>query len=158
MTLCHTLNVRMVDPRPANILDCFHKTAFQSLPKIWQQKISSQDPSILEGAVKRRYCQLVKYFPSDANVGEVITELERDEEMLEAVRHTTLLIGMHSDSSATEAIVHIALHYCKPFMVVPCCVFLNFFKQQFLPSEEEGKMVPVRSHNHTDGDTFFCKP
>ena len=72
--------------------------------------------------------------------------------MLEAVRHTTLLIGMHSDSSATEAIVHIALHYCKPFMVVPCCVFLNFFKQQFLPSEEaEGKMVPVRSRKQ------FCR-
>jgi hypothetical protein len=163
LTLCHRLHVKMVDPRPADILDCFNKNIFRSLPKKWQQKISSQDPNVLKSAIQKRFHQHVMYFPSDADGSTSLSELEKNEDLLEAVTSATLLIGMHSDG-ATEAIVDVAMRYRKPFMVVPCCVFPNFFKHRLIPrdipqSKEgvdtcekvENELIPVRSHEQ------FCR-
>ena len=175
MTLCHTLRVQMVDPRPADIYDCFQKHVFRSLPKKWQQKIDSQDPSQIQGVIDRRFKQHVKFFPSDGGVdgdgssifsnnknivsNGVIEELQRDNELLEAVKNCTLIIGMHADG-ATEAIVEIALQFRKPFIVVPCCVFPNLFRHRLVPmidedgkecGGDEAKMVPVRNHEQ------FCR-
>lgn len=174
MTLCHTLRVRMVDPRQADIYDCFQKHVFRSLPKKWQQKIDSQDPSQIQSVIGRRFKQHVKFFPSDGGVNSdgasilsnkndgsngVIDELQRDKELLEAVKNCTLIIGMHADG-ATEAIVEIALHFRKPFIVVPCCVFPNLFRHRLVPmidddgkecGGDEAKMVPVRNHEQ------FCR-
>lgn len=156
LTLCHALNVRMVDPRPANIYECFHKNVFRSLPKKWQQRINSQDPSVIQGVVHRRFSQFVACFPMDG--GDILQELKQnDGELLEAVQNSTLIIGMHADG-ATEAIVEIALHYSKPFVVVPCCVFPNLFRHRQVPVFDDAenpsvvtKMVPVRNHEQ------FCQ-
>ena len=144
LTLCHTLRVEMVDPRAADIYDCFHKQVFKSLPKKWQQRINSQDPERIKSVINHRFHQFEQYFPSDGN--DVITELMRDEKLLDAVQRSTLIIGMHADG-ATEAIVDIALHFRKPFIVVPCCVFPNLFRSRFVPSDDDPeKMLPVRNH------------
>ena len=154
LTLCHTLNVRMVDPRPADIYECFHKLVYRSLPKKWQQRINSQDPAAIQSVVHRRFSQFVKCFPMDG--GETIQEIEQDEELKHAVEKSTLMIGMHADG-ATEAIVDIAIHYRKPFVVVPCCVFPNLFRHRQVPVWDDAdpsvvlKMVPVRDHEQ------FCQ-
>lgn len=162
LTLCHRLCVRMVDPRPADILDCFHKIVFRSLPKKWQEKIKSQDAQILQTAIQRRFHQHIMYFPSDSDKSMCISELEKNKELLETVKSASLLIGMHSDG-ATEAIVDVAMHFRKPFMVVPCCVFPNFFTHRFIPKNVEqinkkefaernkNDMIAVRSHEQ------FCQ-
>ena len=155
LTLCHKLHVKMIDPRPCNILDCFNQLVFRSLPKKWQEKISSQDASIIENAIKRRFQQLVIYFPSDSDVSTCLSQLHENEELLNAVKYSSLMIGMHADG-ATESIVDVAMKYRKPFMVVPCCVFPNLFKHRFIPRKNDNDdvndiMVPVRSHEQ------FCK-
>lgn len=144
MTICHRLNVKMVDPRPANISECFHKLIYRSLPKKWQQKIS-QNPNVIENALERRFEQHVMYFPADADGQMCIEALESNKVLLETVIGCSLMIGMHSDG-ATEAIVDIAMKFRKPFMVVPCCVFPNFFKHRFIP-----RWV-VEKHDNDDGD------
>ena len=162
LTICHRLHVKMVDPRPANPLDCFHKLILRSLPNKWQTKIS-QNPTAIEDAFRRRFEQHVMYFPADAQSQMCIETLEANDVLLQTVMGCSLMIGMHSDG-ATEAIVDIAMKYRKAFMVVPCCVFPNFFKHRFLPrrgvdtdTEENGKecreddLIPVRSHEQ------FCK-
>ena len=53
-------------------------------------------------------------------------------------------------TGATEAIVDVALKYKKPFVVVPCCVFPNFFQQRMLV-EDDGRVVRVRSYEQ------FCR-
>jgi hypothetical protein len=149
LSLCLCLKVIMIDPRTANIYDCFQKHVFNSLPKKWQERMSSQDPDRIKSIIKHRFHQFEQYFPSDGN--DVIAELNRDERLLDAVQRSTLIIGMHADG-ATEAIVDIALHYRKPFIVVPCCVFPNFFRHRCIPSDDDPeKMVPVRNHEQ------FCK-
>lgn len=162
LTLCNRLCVRMVDPRPADVLDCFHKIVFRSLPKKWQEKIKSQDAQILETAIQRRFYQHVMHFPCDSDKSMCLSELKKNKELMETVKSASLLIGMHSDG-ATEAIVDVAMHYRKPFMVVPCCVFPNFFTHRFIPRDIEpsnhknfgeqykNNMIAVRSHEQ------FCK-
>jgi len=50
---------------------------------------------------------------------------------------------------ATEAIVDCALKYQKPFVVVPCCVFPNFFPMRTISVDlEDGnppQITPVRT-------------
>ena len=172
MTLCCTLHVRMVDPRRANIYDCFYKTVFRSLPKKWQQKINShleeeehheQDDehnrnkqdhnhdhnhnptstcssvttqnSKIQAMIHRRFFQYVQQFPMDGIGDATIQQLEQDDnqELFQAVQQASLIIGLHADG-ATEAIVDIALYYNKPFVVVPCCVFPNFFRHRLVPA------------------------
>jgi len=78
-------------------------------------------------------------------------------------------VGLHADG-ATEAIVDAALLYRKPFVVVPCCVFPNLFRDRYVrvplvdapedggdAGQESGariveeKRVPVRTHEQ------FCR-
>lgn len=134
MTLCHTLRVQMVDPRPADLYDCFQKHVYRSLPQKWQQRIDAQDPSAIQAVIERRFQQLIKCFPMDGS--DILCEVQKDEALLEAVEGCSLMIGMHADG-ATEAIVDIALHYRKPFVVVPCCVFPNLFRHRLVPAAEE---------------------
>eukprot|EP00555_Chaetoceros_dichaeta_P013037 CAMPEP_0198269748 /NCGR_PEP_ID=MMETSP1447-20131203/42439_1 /TAXON_ID=420782 /ORGANISM="Chaetoceros dichaeta, Strain CCMP1751" /LENGTH=132 /DNA_ID=CAMNT_0043961465 /DNA_START=42 /DNA_END=440 /DNA_ORIENTATION=+ len=60
---------------------------------------------------------------------------------------------MHADG-ATEAIVDMALQYRKPFVVVPCCVFPNFFQHRFVPvlTNEGGVVVLDDDEDDTDTD------
>lgn len=192
LTLCHSLFVQMVDPRPANLYDCFYKNIYRSLPKKWQEKISVQDDKgtttqqqpdsadKIQCILDSRFHQFVKPFPCDGGLDDdddddnddgkggsstkipaAVIQLKQDPELLQAVENCTLMIGLHADG-ATEAIVDIALYYQKPFVVVPCCVFPNFFRHRMVPSlpavdnsdsvdDENMTMVPVRTHEQ------FCQ-
>ena len=60
-----------------------------------------------------------------------------EQQLREAVRDATLIVGLHADG-ATEAIVDAALEHGKPFVVVPCCVFPNFFPFRRIPVHAAG--------------------
>lgn len=149
MTLCHSTNVILVDPREADIMKVFQNTVYRSLPKKWQERISAQDSKEIAKKLDERFKQLIMYFPMDGSKDlDILKELEKSRELLDAVENCTLMIGIHADG-ATEAIVDIALHYRKPFIVVPCCVFPNLFKERMVSSYIDGKetLVPVRNHD-----------
>jgi hypothetical protein len=148
MTMCHSTNVILVDPREADILKVFQNTVYRSLPKKWQERISAQDSKDIAKKLDGRFKQLMTYFPMDGSKEfDVLKELMKNPELSDAVENCTLMIGIHADG-ATEAIVDIALYYRKPFIVVPCCVFPNLFKERKVPSNIDGDeiFVPVRNH------------
>lgn len=147
MTLCHSTNVVLVDPRVADVLKVFQNTVFRSLPKKWQEKISAQDSKDIAKKLDERFKQLIMNFPMDGSKDfDIVKELEKNYDLLQAVENCTLMLGIHADG-ATESIVDIALHYRKPFMVVPCCVFPNLFKDRMVPSGiDEDTFIPVRNH------------
>lgn len=141
LSICHKVKVLIIDPRRANISKCFEEVVLKSLPKKWQQRYLQQatsNPKFLEETIDRFVLdQLLMYF-TESSVNQC-TILE------EAVQNASLLIGFHADG-ATEDIVNVALRYNKPFVVVPCCVFPNFFPDRFLVSHSFQEKVPVRSY------------
>jgi len=185
LSLCHCLNVVMIDPRPANIASVYMNSVVPKLPKKWQTSIKEgmkQSPTLVTDRLEKRFSQLVMPFTSPScpffgiPTDEVVSQY-KDETLHEAVRNASLIVGLHADG-ATEAIVDAALSYCKPFVVVPCCVFPNLFNQRYItvpvdnaPREEVGSdrenngsmqpssacgdgsviKVPVRTHDQ------FCK-
>jgi len=145
LCMCHKLLVVMVDPRPADIVNCFETLVLPKIPKKWQQRLEDQrstNPGFVKETVGERFRQLVTTF-DDYTVSQS-TELQ------EAVEQASLILGLHADG-ATEAIVDAALKYQKPFVVVPCCVFPNFFVHRQVLDEATNTMVPVRSHDQ------FCR-
>lgn len=170
LSLCHKLNVRMIDPRPADIESVYMNSVVPKLPNKWQKSIEErmqQAPTFVQDEIKKRFSQLVMpfiappYAPSPAN--------EEENTLDDAVRNASLLIGLHADG-ATEAIVDAALLYRKPFVVVPCCVFPNLFSERYVrvPMDDNGestphkKRVPVRTHDQfcqylLDKDNRFVK-
>lgn len=143
LCLCHGQNVVMIDPREANVVDCFEQLVFPRLPNKWQQRIEVQrsaSPTFIQDLLNNRFQQLVTCFDEYS--------LQSSHELQDTVQNATLLIGLHADG-ATEAIVDAALKYNKPFVVVPCCVFHRIFCDRRLC--EDGKIVPVQSHEQ------FCK-
>ena len=130
----------MVDPRLANVVQCYNDVVLRGLPKKWQQRLRQKqatNPNLLTQALQERFRQLTIYFDSKT--------VAQDATLRTAVQNAQLLIGMHADS-ATEAIVDIALEYEKPFVVVPCCVFPNFFSHRKIV-KEDGVSYPVRSYD-----------
>jgi hypothetical protein len=144
LCMCHLTSVVMVDPRPADVAHCYEALVLPKIPKKWQQRLEARrasNPHFVEEMVQERFRQLV--MPMDDHTLATSIELQ------EAVRDARLLVGMHADG-ATEAIIHAALLYKKPFVVVPCCVFPNLFQERRV-SNDEGNTVPVRSHEQ------FCR-
>jgi hypothetical protein len=146
LSLCHSLRIRMIDPRPANISDVYMNSVVPKLPKKWQISLKKRlvcRPNFVDDMVNDRFVQLVTHFtidapssPLDDNDDDNIEDEEgrrlfQDESVEDAVRNASLIIGLHADG-ATEAIVDAALRYNKPFVVVPCCVFPNFFRDRFI--------------------------
>mmetsp|Transcript_12468 Transcript_12468/g.31396 ORF Transcript_12468/g.31396 Transcript_12468/m.31396 type:complete len:392 (+) Transcript_12468:58-1233(+) len=162
LTMCHTQRVVMVDPRPADIVDCFERIVLPKIPNKWQRRLEEQrkgNPDFVQNKVESRFQQLVTTFDSpkimfdmkDDNI-PVPTPLGSRSDLIElqaAVQHATLIVGLHADG-ATEAIVDAALKYNKPFVVVPCCVFPNFFPmRRLIIDQKDGgppQTIPVRSH------------
>lgn len=146
LTFCHGVSVTMVDPRPADIPAVFLKDVVPKLPNKWQKRLNdrcAENPEFIVQTVGKRFHQLVMYF-TDETVAD-------DDELLQAIKECSLLIGMHADS-ATECIVDVALRYQKPFVVVPCCVYPNFFQHRFLLNADGGgQKVPVRTYEQ------FCE-
>jgi hypothetical protein len=106
----------MVDPRPADVADCFESLVLlPKIPKKWQQRMEERranNPNVVVDTIQERFRQLV--MPLDEHTLSTSTDLQ------EAVRDARLLVGMHADG-ATESIID-APHslYKKPFVVVPC--------------------------------------
>ena len=143
LTMCHRQHVVMVDPRPADVAACFEHQVLPKIPNKWQRKVETRradNPNFVTETVNERFRQIVSVFDDYS--------LETSEELQQAVQNAAVLLGVHADG-ATEAIVTAALRYNKPFVVVPCCVFPNLFTQRRV--EEDGKLVPVRSHDQ------FCR-
>ena len=138
MCFCNRQRVVLVDPRPANVVQCYEDVVCRGLPKKWQQQLRQKqvtNPNLLDQALHERFRQLTLYFDEDRVAQDVVLRT--------AVENAQLLIGMHADG-ATEAIVDIALQYKKPFVVVPCCVFPNFFPNRKIV--KDGISRKVRSH------------
>ncbi|KAL9190231.1 hypothetical protein ACHAXT_007442 [Thalassiosira profunda] len=165
LSLCHSLRVVMVDPRPADVASVYTNSVVPKLPNKWQRSIEERlmkSPTFVQDELDKRFTQLVMPFvdPSQcaASSGETSESLDN------AVSNTAMLVALHADG-ATEAIVDAALSYGKPFVVVPCCVFPNLFRERYITvpidgtacesSEERSipleKRVPVRTHDQ------FCK-
>jgi hypothetical protein len=143
LCMCHRQNVIMVDPRPADIANCFETLVLPKIPNKWQRRLEERrvdNPNFVQETVDARCHQLVTTFDDHS--------LSKSELLQDAVKGASVILGLHADG-ATEAIVDAALKNQKPFVVVPCCVFPNLFTARQV--EENGKMVPVRSHEQ------FCR-
>ena len=174
LSLCHSLRVVMIDPRPADIEAVYMNDVVPKLPNKWQTSINDrleQTSSFVHDELDKRFTQLVMPFTSPPHLTASNDGQEchyKDGDLDEAVRNASLIIGLHADG-ATEAIVDAALLYNKPFVVVPCCVFPNLFNQRYITirnstantdadSDTQGevlvtkeKRVPVRTHHQ------FCE-
>lgn len=110
LCFCNRQRVVLVDPRPADVEQCYTDVVLRGLPKKWQQRLrdkQASNPYVLTQAMQARVRQLTMYFDSDAVAQNTLLRT--------AVQHASLLIGMHADG-ATEAIVDVALEYEKPFV------------------------------------------
>ena len=126
LSFCNNLRVVMVDPRPADVVQCYEDVVFRGLPKKWQTRLrekQASNPNILTQRLQERFRQLTIYFDKET--------FANDPRLRKAVDSAELMIGIHADG-ATEAIIDVALQYGKPFVVVPCCVFPNFFPHRKL--------------------------
>ena len=176
LCMCHRLRVVLVDPRPANPVSCYSQLVLPKLPKKWQQRFRERQeeherarlstnpgdangfddnsPSFLEHTLSERFQQLVMPWTEET--------LSQCQALQNVVNEASVLIGVHADG-ATEAVVDAALLYDKPFVVVPCCVFPNLFRQRFIQlsgeeaddttsaTNQKSKRIPVRTHEH------FCQ-
>ena len=143
LTMCHLQQVVMVDPRPADIADCYETLVLPKIPNKWQDRLEEkrvENPNFVQETVDSRFRQLVTMFDDHS--------IATSKELQEAIEGSSIILGLHADG-ATEAIVNAALEYQKPFVVVPCCVFPNLFTERRV--EQDGKLVPVRSQDQ------FCK-
>lgn len=168
LSLCHSIRVVMIDPRPADIESVYMNDVVPKLPNKWQTSIKDrlkQTPSFVHDELDERFTQLIMPFTSPSTDEQECHY--NDVDLDEAVRNASLIIGLHADG-ATEAIVDAALLYNKPFVVVPCCVFPNLFHQRYITitldnatddrNSIEGevlvskeKRIPVRTHDQ------FCE-
>lgn len=182
LVYCHNLHVTIIDPRPADIVNCLTKYVYRTLPNKWQTRITDRldkEPGFLDIIQEKRFKQILDYFPMDGTTShtrassnsnatmskfllspDVATTLPTkneimglNEDMKRSVQQASLVIGMHADG-ATEAIVDICMHFRKPFIVCPCCVFPNFFRNRMVPLKEdfydtlEETKVPSAADNH----------
>ena len=158
LSLCYSLRVIMVDPRVADIVSVYMNSVVPKLPKKWQQSIEErlkQSPSFIRDEIERKFSQLAMPFSSPSCMGAHTVQTCFGGVTLDSViKNASLIIGLHADG-ATEAIVDAALIHRKPFVVVPCCVFPNLFRERYISTidkvSSEEKRVPVRSHDQ------FCK-
>lgn len=174
LALCHSLRVVMIDPRPADLSYVYLNSVVPKLPKKWQNSLEERlrhTPTFVEDEIRNRFSQIVTHFSisphknnscnNGGNDDDSTKErnLFEDEAVENAVQNAALIIGLHADG-ATEAIVDAAIHYNKPFVIVPCCVFPNLFNDRFIYldddsntscGEEMKKRVAVRTHEQ------FCK-
>lgn len=127
LVMCHRRRVVMVDPRPCQPEKVFHERVLRSLPKKWQQRVEHQvqlQSSFVQDIFQARFRQIQHVFTDET--------IEHDQHIREAALGASLWVGMHADG-ATEPIVDGALKLGIPFVVVPCCVFPNFYPNRQLP-------------------------
>jgi Methyltransferase domain len=169
LCLCLHLRVVLVDPRPANIEQTYLQTVVPRLPKKWQERLQQRldtNPNHVHDILEDKFHQVVDYFSysnavrrciSDRKHGDNDDNESLQQQLTQAVQDASLLIGMHADG-ATEDIIDVALHYQKPFVVVPCCVFANLYSHRqirrhiVVPRDDQttGSTVATTEERHTD--------
>jgi hypothetical protein len=128
LSMCHKLSVIMVEPRIARVEACYRTKVLPKLPLRWQHSMEehqAQNPNFISERIASYVSQFYMYFTDETVATSVVLQV--------ALKKSSLLIGLHADN-ATEAIVNAALHYKVPFVVIPCCVFGNFFQDRCLKS------------------------
>ena len=160
LCLCHSLRVVMVDPRPADVSSVYTNSVVPKLPKKWRASLKTrldECPKFVDDELEKRFSQLVMPFSAPSNADDENKKSFGCASLHEAVQNASLIIGLHADG-ATEAIVDAAILFNKPFVVVPCCVFPNLFRQRFLvvktPSTDntsESHSVPNDDHVDSTG-------
>lgn len=139
LSMCHGSHVTLVDPRAADIPDVYLRTVLPRLPNKWQHRLAKrveENPQFVAETIASRFTQLVMYFTDETVVNDPLKG---------KIEQCTLLIGLHADS-ATECIVDTAIAANKPFVVVPCCVFPNFFTERLVLGED-GMKRKVRNYD-----------
>eukprot|EP00571_Detonula_confervacea_P000313 CAMPEP_0172331174 /NCGR_PEP_ID=MMETSP1058-20130122/61790_1 /TAXON_ID=83371 /ORGANISM="Detonula confervacea, Strain CCMP 353" /LENGTH=350 /DNA_ID=CAMNT_0013048429 /DNA_START=524 /DNA_END=1573 /DNA_ORIENTATION=- len=136
LSLCHSLRVVMIDPRPADIESVYMNSVVPKLPNKWQTSIQDnlqQSPTFVQDKLDKRFSQLIMPFtsPRASPTDEQLEDCYQDKTLDAAVRDASIVVGLHADG-ATDAIVDAALLYRKPFVVVPCCVFPNLFRERYI--------------------------
>ena len=63
----------------------------------------------------------------------------------------SVIVGLHPDE-ATEYIVDLALCHCKPFAVVPCCVFPSLFPGRVVATK--GSAEPEQEQQYEEVRTL----
>lgn len=145
LCMCHCQQVIMVDPRPANIVQCYETLVVPKIPNKWQRRLQEQqtkNPKFVHDTIQQRFQQFIMTFDEQS--------IQESKKLQDAVQNASVLVGLHADG-ATEVIVDAALKYSKPFVVVPCCVFPNLFHDRRVYDDETKGMVAVRSHEQ------FCQ-
>ena len=67
LTMCHKQRVVMVDPRPADIVDCYERLVLPKIPNKWQRRLEEKrkaNPNFVREIVDSRFRQLVTTFDS----------------------------------------------------------------------------------------------
>lgn len=144
LAVCHGASVTMIEPRLTDLQEVYLSRVVPRLPEKWQKRLAvrrAETPGFLEKIIASRFRQLCLYFTEET--------AQHDAQILEALDQCTLMIGLHADS-ATEAILDTALQRNIPFVIVPCCVFPNFFRQRTIV-DENGNVQLVRNHEQ------FCQ-
>lgn len=122
--MCHKIKVMMIEPRISNVEDCYKSNVLSKLPIKWQRRMEShlvENPEFISDTMESLVSQIYMCFTDDTVASSIFLQ--------DALSNASLLIGLHADN-ATEAIIDAALQYKLPFVVVPCCVFGNFFHRQ----------------------------
>jgi hypothetical protein len=173
LCLClHGIRVVLVDPRgPVNIAQTYQQTVVPRLPKKWQERLQQRlitNPNHVHDLLKTNFDQVMDYFSYQNAVTTVVSNNDKNDDddddeknhqqqevrlrlrLQQAVQDASLLIGMHADG-ATEDIIDVALHYQKPFVVVPCCVFANLYSHRQVRTSSSSAVV--RDGNKTNTTT-----
>lgn len=121
LSMCHQIKVMMIEPRLANVEATYKSKVLSKLPIKWQQRMEAhlvEDPDFISNKIRSLVSHIYMCFTDDTVANSIYLQ--------DALNNSSLLVGLHADN-ATEAIIDAALQYKLPFVVVPCCVFGNFF-------------------------------
>lgn len=132
LAMCHKIRVRMIEPRITNVEQTYKSKVLSKLPHKWQKSMAdhlAEDPNFLSNQIKSLVSHIYMRFTDDTVANNIFLQ--------DALAGASLVLGLHADN-ATEAIIDAALQYKLPFVVVPCCVFGNFFLDRTL---EDGTHV-----------------
>lgn len=133
--------VVMIDPRTADIARTFETQVCTRLPlnrkQQWKDTLEREDAGYLRDKVKEKISHIATYLTKES--------VENDPRVREAIENASLVVALHPDKP-TEDIIDAALKHRKPFVVIPCCVFPNFFQRRTVVMDDG--QAPVRVRNY----------
>jgi len=118
--MCHQQRVIMVDPRPADIVDCFERIVLPKIPNKWQRRLQERrenNPNFIRDTVDSRFQQLVTTFDHNKTMIEYNKDTDWHSftkkagfrpdhiqlpdliKLQDAIKHATLIVGLHAGMS-----------------------------------------------------------